>query len=97
MALPKHSVSPQAIADDEDLVQEGKQRLSVNAGWPLSKAVLENEDDVEQPWIQWPKLVGIELPSEADESNSDSPSKLSENFVVRQGVRQISTTAGVAV
>lgn len=60
-------------AGDEDFVQKGRQTLFINASWSLSKEEPENENHDEQPWIQWPWLVDIELPKVGAVTKPDPP------------------------
>lgn len=60
-------------AGDEDFVQKGRQTLFINASWSLSKEEPENENDDQQPWIQWPWLVDIELPKKGTVTKPDPP------------------------
>lgn len=60
-------------AEDEEFIQKGRQTLFVNASWSLSKEKPEDENDDEQPWIQWPWLVDIELLKKSEETKTDPP------------------------
>lgn len=68
-------------AGDEEFIQKGRQTLFINASWSLSK------NDDEQPWIQWPWLVDIELPKKSQETKTDPPQKAKRHRPRKKAMR----------
>lgn len=73
-------------AGDEEFIQKGRQTLFINASWSLSKEEAENENDEEQPWVQWPWLVDIELPKKkSEETKPDPPQQAKRKHPKKKG------------